>query len=197
MSFISTDLPFAPDALEPAISKRTIELHHGKYYNNYLTNLNKLVKGTPFAKLDLETIIKVADGPLFYNASQVWNHSFYFETLTPGTKNSLRAAFKNIINKSFGSVSFFKNSFMKEANSFCGVGWIWLVMNEKGLLEIIPKSNAGNPLRLGYIPLLVCDLWEHSYYLDYQNRCNDYFEAFWKLINWEIIEKRLAEAMRI
>jgi superoxide dismutase, Fe-Mn family len=197
MSFIQTDLPYAPDALAPAISKLTVELHHGKYYNDYLTKLNNLVEGTPFAKLDLETIIRVADGPVFYNAAQVWNHTFYFESLTPGRKNSLSASLRSIINKSFGSVSFFKRSFIKEVNSFCGVGWIWLVMNEKGLLEIIPKSNAGNPLRLGYVPLLVCDLWEHSYYLDYQNRCLDYFESFWKLINWQIVEKRLTEAIII
>jgi superoxide dismutase, Fe-Mn family len=190
MSFLQTDLPFAPDALEPCISRLTIELHHGKYYIDYLANLNRLVDGTPFAKLDLETIIKVADGPIFYNAAQVWNHSFYFESITPGKRNSLRAPFRNIINKNFGSLSFFKQLFIKEVDSFCGVGWIWLVLNEKGILEIIPKSNAGNPLRLGYFPLLVCDIWEHSYYLDYQNRCSDYFEAFWKLINWEIVEER-------
>lgn len=197
MSFLLNDLPYAPDALEPAISKFTIELHHGKYYNNYLTDLNKLVDGTPFAKLDLETIIKVADGPVLYNAAQVWNHSFYFEGLTPGRKISMSASFRRIINKSFGSVSFFKQSFVKEVNSFYGVGWIWLVLNEKGNLEIIPKSNAGNPMRLGNFPLLVCDLWEHSYFLDYQNRCGDYFEAFWRLINWEIVEKRFGEAVII
>jgi Fe-Mn family superoxide dismutase len=197
MSFISTDLPYAPEALEPAISKVTLELHHGKYYTDYLTKLNKIVEGTPFSKLDLETIIKIADGPLFYNAAQVWNHTFYFEGLTPCKKNSMQASFRKIINRNFGSVSFFKNLFLKEVTTFCGVGWLWLALNEKGMLEIIPKSNAGNPMRLGFVPLMVCDLWEHSYFLDYQNRCIDYFEAFWKLINWEIVEKRYGEAMVI
>lgn len=195
MSFLLRDLPYSPNALEPAISRLTIELHHGKYYNDYLTNLNRLVHGTPFAKLDLETIIKVADGPVFYNAAQVWNHSFYFESMIPGGKNPLGPSLRKIINKHFGSVSFFKQSFVNAVNSFCGVGWIWLVINEKGILEIIPKSNAGNPMRLGYFPLLVCDLWEHSYYLDYQNRCSDYVEAFWKLVNWEIVEKRFEDSM--
>jgi Fe-Mn family superoxide dismutase len=195
MRFELPDLPFELNALEPYISKKTLEFHYGKYHHSYIENLNKLISGTKFKDLDLETIIKVADGPIFNNAAQVWNHTFYFECLKPGNSNSIKASFADVIRSNFGSVSFFKTTFTEAVASFFGVGWVWVVLNQKGSIEIIQKFNAGNPLRIGLIPLMTCDVWEHAYYLDYQHRRSDYFEAFWKLINWEVIEKRYNDAV--
>jgi Fe-Mn family superoxide dismutase len=193
MKFELSELPYALNALEPYISKMTLELHHGMHNQINIKNLNIQLNGTKFKNLDLETIIKVADGPVFNYASLVWNHKFYFESLKAGNNNTLKGPFADVIRSNFGSVSFFKNSFFKAALSFFGAGWVCLVLNSIGLMEIIQKSNAGNPLRIGLIPLLTCDLWEHAYYLDYQDKRKDYLEAFWKLINWEMIEKRYNE----
>ncbi len=190
MRFELPDLPFELNALEPYISKKTLEFHHGKHHNDYLANLNKLVQGTKFKDLNLETIIKVADGPIFNNAAQAWNHTFYFECLKPGNRSSIKDSFEEVIKNSFGSVSFFKSSFTESVSSLFGVGWVWLVLNQNGSMEIIQKFNAGNPLRVGLIPLMTCDVWEHAYYLDYQNRLGEYASAFWELINWDIVEKR-------
>lgn len=194
MLFELPSLPYSFDALEPHISKRTLELHHGKHQEAYVNNLNNLKYGTRFENSDLETIIRVAEGPLFNNASQVWNHTFYFEGLIPSDAHHLKGPFSKIICGNFGSVQLFKDSFIKAASSLFGSGWVWLLWNPKGLVEIIQESNAGNPLRKGLMPLLTCDVWEHGYYLDYQNRRNDYLNAFWNLINWEIIEKRYYDA---
>lgn len=175
------------------MSRRTLDLHHGKHLDAYLNNLNVLIAGTKFEDADLETIIKVADGPVFNNASQVWNHSFFFETLKPGD-GIMKGSFSKIISGHFGSVQYFRETFNKTALSLFGSGWVWLLWNPKGTLEIVQESNAGNPLRRGLIPLLACDLWEHSYYLDYQNRRSDYLNAFWNLVNWDIVEKRYLDA---
>jgi superoxide dismutase, Fe-Mn family len=193
MKFELSELPYDLNALEPYISRMNLELHHEKHYQTYITNLNSRIIGSKFKNLDLETIIKVADGPVFNDAAQVWNHRFYFEGLKPG-KNALKGPFAEVIKRNFGSVLFFKNSFFKAALSLFGAGWIWLVLKPEGSIEILQKSNAGNPLRIGLVPLMNCDLWEHAYYLDYQNRKKDYMEAFWKLINWEMIEKRYKES---
>ena len=190
MQFELLKLPYSVNSLEPYISKRTLEIHYGKHFNSYLTNLNNLVLGTKFVDFEIETIIKEAEGNLFYNASQVWNHMFYFESLIPHGNSSLKGHFAEIIKKNFGSILFFKHSFFKAAESFFGVGWIWLVVNQNDEMEIVSKNDAGNPLRNGLIPLLVCDIWEHAYYLDYQDNYPEYFEAFWKLINWEVVEQR-------
>ena len=196
MRFELPELPFELNALEPYISKKTLELHHGKHHHDYLANLNKLIQETKFKDLNLETIIKVADGPIFNNAAQVWNHTFYFECLKPGNQNSIKDSFEEVIKSNFGSVSFFKSTFTEAVSSLFGVGWVWLVLNQNGSMEIIQKFNAGNPLRVGLIPILTCDVWEHAYYLDYQNRLRDYADAFWKLINWEIVEKRYIDAVQ-
>ena len=196
MRFELPELPFELNALEPYISKKTLEFHHGKHHNDYLANLNKLVQGTKFKDLNLETIIKVADGPIFNNAAQAWNHTFYFECLKPGNRSSIKDSFEEVIKNSFGSVSFFKSSFTESVSSLFGVGWVWLVLNQNGSMEIIQKFNAGNPLRVGLIPLMTCDVWEHAYYLDYQNRLGEYASAFWELINWDIVEKRYIDAIQ-
>jgi superoxide dismutase, Fe-Mn family len=193
MKFELSELHYDLDALEPYISKKTLEFHHRKHHQAYVSNLNSLIARTKFKDLDLETIVRVADGPVFNFAAQVWNHTFYFEGLLPGNNKALKGPFANVIKNNFGSVSFFKNLFIRSGVSLFGAGWVWLVLNPDGSMEIVPKSNAGNPLRIGLFPLLTCDMWEHAYYLDYQNRTQDYLEAFWKLINWTMIEKRYNE----
>ena len=190
MKFELPVLPYELDALEPLISKRTLEFHYGIHHQTYVTNLNNLVNETRYENADLETIIKEAEGPLFNNASQVWNHTFYFTGLIKNGKASSQGIFAETIDKSFGSQASFKDTFVKAAAGLFGSGWVWLVKNQNGLLEIINESNAGNPLRRGLKPLLTCDVWEHGYYLDYQNRRADYVNAFWSIINWDVIEKR-------
>jgi Fe-Mn family superoxide dismutase len=195
MKFGIPKLPFEINSLEPFISGKTLMFHHEKYHQVYVVNLNKLITGTKFENKDFETIIKVAEGPIFNNAALAWNHTFYFTGLIPGNNHIIKDSFAGVIKKNFGSVRFFKETFARSAASLLGAGWVWLVLNPMGSLEIIHESNAGNPLRRGLIPLLTCDMWEHAYYLDYQNRRFDYLEAFWKLINWELIEKRYNDAI--
>jgi superoxide dismutase, Fe-Mn family len=195
MKFELPELPFDKSSLEPYISARTMEFHYGKHHQAYITNLNNLIEGTKFKNADLETIIKLSEGAIFNNAAQAWNHKFYFEGLKPPKNNYLNGPFGQLIIDSFGSIAFFKESFTKAATSLFGSGWVWLVRNPKGSMEILPESNAGNPLRRGLIPLLTCDVWEHAYYLDYQNRRADYVEAFWNLVDWEMIEKRYIDSM--
>lgn len=196
MLFELESLPYGTDALEPLISGTTLELHHNKHQLTYVNNLNNLTEGTKYEGSDIETIIKVADGPVFNNASQVWNHTFFFEGMIPGDRSNLRGAFSKVLSSSFGSVQYFKETFIRTSSSLFGAGWIWLCWNPRGSIEIVPENNAGNPLRKGFTPLLACDVWEHSYYLDYQNRRNDYLNAFWNLINWEVIENRYSEAKK-
>lgn len=189
-------LPFGMNELEPYISEMTLELHFGKHYKAYVTNLNSLINGTRFKNLDLKTIIQIADGPVFNNAAQVWNHSFYFEGLIPGNNSPLKGCFAEVIKNNFGTISFFKNAFTNAAESIFGAGWVWLIFNPAGSLDIIQKNDAGNPLRSGLLPILNCDMWEHAYYLDYHNRRRDYIEAFWKLINWEVVESRYSDILQ-
>ena len=196
MRFELSKLPFKVDALEPYISRRTLEFHYGKHHMAYVTNLNNLTDGTRFENLDLETIIKVSEGPILNNAAQVWNHTFYFSCIKPGNNSVLKGPLVDVVDRSFGSFSIFKDTFIKSSVTLFGSGWAWLVLNPKGLLEIIQESNAGNPIRKGLIPLLVCDVWEHAYYLDYQNRRSDYVEAFWNLVNWELVGKRFIVTRR-
>jgi Fe-Mn family superoxide dismutase len=193
MKFGLPTLPYAINALEPYISGKTLS-YHEKCHQGYVENLNKVISGTKFENKDFETIIKVTDGPIFNNAALAWNHTFYFSALKAGNNYMLKGSFANVIKKSFGSVRFFKEMFIGSALSLLGAGWVWLVLDPDGSMEIIRESNAGNPLRRGLIPLLTCDVWEHAYYLDYQNRRSDYLDAFWNLINWELIEKRYEEA---
>jgi superoxide dismutase, Fe-Mn family len=194
MKFVLPPLPYKTDALAPNISEKTLEFHYSKHHQTYVSNLNNLIIGTKFENADLISIIKAEDGPLFNNASQVWNHTFYFESLIHAGKNKLQGPFANVINGSYGSVTLFKETFIKASLSLFGSGWVWLIWNPKGTVEIIQESNAGNPLSKGLIPLLTCDVWEHAYYLDYQNRRSDYLNAFWNLINWEMVEKRFFDA---
>lgn len=190
MKFELPPLPYAMDALEPFISKKTLEFHYGKHHQGYVNNLNKLIVGTEFENLGLEEIIKKSSGGIFNNAAQVWNHTFYWNCLKPGGKEMPSGVLLEAINKEFGSFEAFKEKFANAAATLFGSGWAWLVKTPGGKLEIAQESNAGNPMTKGNTPLLTCDVWEHAYYLDKQNRRPDYIADFWKLIDWEAVEKR-------
>ena len=183
-------LPWAKNALEPYISQQTIEFHYGKHHQTYVNNLNNLIVGTPFENSSLEDIILKAEGGIFNNGAQVWNHTFYWNCLMPNGRSEPQGELAKAIQREFGSFEAFKEKFSAAAVSLFGSGWAWLVKNPDGHLEIIQESNAGNPLRKGKTPLLSCDVWEHAYYLDKQNRRADYVADFWKMINWEAVEAR-------
>ncbi len=186
-------LPYEMDALSKAISKHTLEFHYGKHHLTYVNNLNNLIPGTKFENADLVSIIKEAEGPVFNNAAQIWNHTFYFESFTSSAKPSPEGKLLDTIIKEFGSFADFKDKFSKAAITLFGSGWAWLVKNEEGKLSIIQELNAGNPLRNGLIPILTFDVWEHAYYLDYQNRRADYIQALWDIIDWDLVEKRFSK----
>lgn len=183
-------LPYDISALEPVISKKTIEFHHGRHHLAYVNNLNKLVIDTEFENSGLEEIIKKASGGIFNNGAQVWNHTFYWHSFSPKPKTAPGGDLEKAIAVHFGSFDNFREKFTAAASTLFGSGWAWLAKDSNGALEIIQESNAGNPLRNGLIPLLTCDVWEHAYYLDYQNRRPDYISAFWKIVDWDVIEKR-------
>lgn len=185
-------LPYAKDALAPHISAETLEFHHGKHHNTYVTNLNKLIAGTEYADLSLEAIVKKATGPIFNNAAQVWNHTFYWNSLAPKAGGAPTGAIAEAITRDFGSFDAFKTKFSEAAVGQFGSGWAWLVKNSAGKLEIVQTSNAGCPLTNGQKPILTCDVWEHAYYVDYRNARAKYVEAFWNLVNWAFANQNLA-----
>ena len=184
-------LPYALDALEPYISKRTLEFHYGKHHQAYVNNLNKLIVGTEFENASLDDIVRKAGGGIFNNGAQVWNHTFYWNCLKPQGGGEPTGPFAEALLKSFGSFSDFKEKFSTAAATLFGSGWAWLIMKEDGSLGIVQESNAGNPLKNGATPLLTCDVWEHAYYLDKQNVRPDYIADFWKLIDWNAVASRL------
>ena len=195
MTHILPPLPYAVDALEPYISSNTLSFHHGKHHQTYITNLNNLIPNTPFAKQQLEDIIVQASsqpeyGGIFNNAAQVWNHTFYWESFKPNGGGEPTGELAEAINKSFGSFAEFKEKFTAAAATLFGAGWAWLVKNTDGNLQIVQESNAGNPLKNGLKPLLTCDVWEHAYYIDFQNRRPDYISGFWSIINWDKVAER-------
>lgn len=189
MTFKLPELPYASDALSPVIDKTTMEYHYGKHHQAYVNNLNKLITGTRFENASLETIINEADGGIFNNAAQVWNHTFYFMSFKPHDGGEPEGKLAEAINNSFGSFSDFKEQFSKAAATLFGSGWAWLVKKDN-TLEIVQESNAGNPIRKGHIPILTCDVWEHAYYLGYQNRRPDYIKDFWSILDWKTIGDR-------
>jgi Fe-Mn family superoxide dismutase len=191
MNFQLPDLPYAKNALEPVISEKTIEFHYGKHHQAYVDNLNKLVVGTAFENADLEEIIVKAEGGIFNNAAQVWNHTFFWNGLSPSAKIlNPDSGLVKAINEQYGSLDEFKAKFNASAIGLFGSGWVWLVKTQDGKLDIINEGNAGNPLRKGLKPLLTLDVWEHAYYLDYQNKRAAFAEAFWTIVNWEEVERR-------
>jgi superoxide dismutase, Fe-Mn family len=193
MAFTLPALPYAIDALEPFISARTLEFHHGKHHQAYVNNLNNLIPGTPFENASLEEIIRKSEGGIFNNGAQVFNHTFYFEQFTPDGCREPKGDFKAALEKNFGSVEIFLEQFNKAAATLFGSGWAWLVQNVDAKLEIVQTSNAGCPLREGKKPLLTCDVWEHAYYLDKQNLRPRYIEDFWKVVDWKIISERFGQ----
>lgn len=192
MKFTQPKLPYAPDALAPAISQVTIDYHYGKHEKAYIDNLNRLVEGTEFADEPLEEIIKTAKGPLFNNASQAWNHIFYFFQFSPVGKRAPEGTLKEKIDSTFGSFDDFKKKFEEAGASIFGSGWVWLSADEEGNLFLTQTQNAGNPLTEGLRPILVFDVWEHAYYLDYQNLRASYLHALWDIVDWSVIETRYA-----
>lgn len=193
MAITLPELPYSKDALAPHISVETLEFHYGKHHNAYVTNLNKLIPGTEFEKSSLEDIIKKAKGPIFNNAAQVWNHTFYWNCLSPKGGGEPTGALAEAITKGFGSFAKFKEEFTAKSTSLFGSGWAFLVKKGDGSLEIVQESNAGCPLTGNLKPLLTCDVWEHAYYIDYRNARPNYVEAFWKLVNWEFVAKNFAK----
>ncbi len=182
-------LPYAKDALVPHISAETLEYHYGKHHAAYVANLNKLIPGTEFENLPLEEIVKKATGGIFNNAAQIWNHTFYWNCLSPGGGGEPIGALAAAINSAFGSFAQFKEKFTNAAVTTFGSGWAWLVKNADGTLTVESTSNAGTPLKDGKKALLTCDVWEHAYYIDYRNARAAYVDAFWKIVNWKFAEE--------
>ncbi len=179
-------LPYEYDALEPLMSEETLKYHHGKHHSGYVSKLNGLVPGTEFESESLVEIIKHANGAIFNNAAQVYNHDFFWNTLSPEeTKPSL--ALDSIIGAQFGSLDKFKEDFVEKGLGLFGSGWVWLCIDENGELSIVTTSNADNPIRSGLVPLMVCDVWEHAYYIDHRNARADYLDSFLKLLNWKFV----------
>ena len=183
------ELPYAMDALAPHISQETLEFHYGKHHQTYVTNLNNLIKGTEFENSTLEEIVMKSSGGLFNNAAQIWNHSFYWNCLSPNGGGEPTGALADAINAAFGSFAAFKEEFSKTSITTFGSGWGWLVKNSDGSLALASTSNAGTPMTEGQTALLTCDVWEHAYYIDFRNARPAYLEAFWNLVNWDFVAK--------
>jgi Fe-Mn family superoxide dismutase len=185
------ELPYAKDALVPHISAETIEYHYGKHHKAYVNNLNKLIPGTEFENMSLEEIVQKSSGGIFNNAAQVWNHTFYWNCLSPGGGGEPSGELAKAITDNFGSIAKFKEQFTSTAATLFGSGWAWLVKNNDGSLSVEATSNAGNPMPEGKNALLTCDVWEHAYYVDYRNARAKYLEGFWNLVNWELVADNL------
>jgi len=192
MAFELPALPFAKDALAPHISEETLDYHHGKHHNAYVVNLNNLIADTDMANMSLEDIIKSSDGGVFNNAAQVWNHTFYWNCLSPSGGGAASGAIADAINDAFGSFDAFKTAFTDACITNFGSGWTWLVKNADGKLEIVKTANAGCPITDGHTALLTCDVWEHAYYVDYRNARPAYVGAFWNLVNWDFVNQNFA-----
>lgn len=186
-------LPYALDALTPQISEETMRYHYGKHHKAYVDNLNRLIEGTPWQNATLEEIILGADGAIFNNAAQAWNHTFFFLSLSPDPKSVPTGPLAEAINRDFGSFDALKEAMTKAAAGQFGSGWAWLVKDKNGKLSVVAESNAGNPMTRGLTPLLNIDVWEHAYYIDYRNRRPDFIQALWDRVDWKTVEKRFEE----
>ena len=187
-------LPYADDALEPVISKETIGFHHGKHLLAYVNNLNGLLEGSPLADLPLEEIVKKGEGGILNNVGQILNHELYFgQFAVPKENNQPVGKIAEAIVRDFGSFEAFKDEFQKKGATLFGSGWVWLSADKDGKLIITQETNAANPVQRGLKPLLTFDVWEHAYYLDYQNRRPDHLAALWQIVNWEVVESRLSK----
>jgi len=192
MKFTLMTLPYAPDTLEPIISKETIGFHHGKHLAGYVNNLNGLLEGSPLAGLPLEEIVLKAEGGMLNNAGQILNHNMYFgQFCAPKADNAPTGKLAEAIVRDFGSFDAFQEAFQKAGATLFGSGWVWLSADKDGKLVITQEANAANPIQRGLKPLLTFDVWEHAYYLDYQNRRPDHLSALWSIVNWEVVTERL------
>lgn len=190
--FTLIDLPYAPDALEPVISARTLEFHYGKHLQAYVNNLNAALPGSPYDGLPLEEIVRQSDGPIFNNAGQILNHNMYFTQFrAPVEGNAPVGALAEQIDKQWGSLEAFQAEFVAKGAGLFGSGWVWLSARPDGTLVISQEQGAHNPVEKGLRPLLTFDVWEHAYYLDYQNRRPDHLKALWSIVNWDVVEQRL------
>ncbi len=189
-------LPFDTSALEPHLSKETLEYHYGKHHAGYVAKLNTLIKDTAYAEMTLEEIVKEAEGAVFNNAAQVYNHDFYFNGMS-AKSGDISKELATLIDENFVSVSELKEAFTQAALGLFGSGWVWLCVNKSGNLVIETHSNASNPLRSGHTPLLTCDVWEHAYYIDYRNVRADYLEKWWGLVNWDFVSQNLIQGKYI
>ena len=195
MSFDLTPLPYGYDDLAPHISRETLEYHHGKHHAAYVNKLNLLTKGSPLENLSREELIRTTDGAIFNNAAQDWNHIFYWHCLSPNGGGGPTGALLDAINERFRSFDTFKEHFTELALDTFGSGWAWLILTNEGRLALKSTPNAGNPMIDNHVPLLVCDVWEHAYYIDYRNARPKYVAAFWELVNWEFVASNLSEAV--
>ena len=192
MKYELIQLPYEANALEPVISKETLGFHHGKHLNAYVNNLNGLIEGTKYEEMPLEDIVKTADGGVFNNAGQILNHNLYFTQFrAPKADNKPTGVIAQWIDEQFGSFEAFKEEFTKKGTTLFGSGWVWLSVDKDGKLQITQEANASNPVQRGYRPLLTFDVWEHAYYIDYQNRRPDHLNALWQIIDWDVVNSRL------
>ena len=193
MSFTLPELPYAKDALAPHISAETLEFHYGKHHQTYVDKLNGLVEGTEMASQSLEDIVKSSEGGVFNNAAQVWNHTFYWNCLSPNGGGAATGPVADAINAAFGSFDAFKEQFTNSAINNFGSGWTWLVKKADGSVAIVNTSNAATPLTDASVtPILTVDVWEHAYYVDYRNARPKYMDAFWALVNWDFVNQNFA-----
>lgn len=192
MKHLLPELPYALDALAPAMSADTLNYHYGKHLQTYLDNVNRMIEGTHFADMKLKDMITKAQGALYNNAAQAFNHIIFFKQLTP-TPTTISPLLTQALVARFGSVDAFKSEFSNAAAALFGSGWVWLALDANNVLQIVPEPNAGNPITRNMRPLMCIDVWEHAYYLDYQNRRGDYIKNFWNLVNWDYIEKRMQD----
>lgn len=191
MAFELPELPYALDALAPHISEETLQFHYGKHHQAYVNKLNGLVPDTEFADMDLEAIILKSDGGIFNNAAQIWNHTFYWHSMSPQGGGEPSGAVADALHEAFGSLDAFKEQFTQSALTQFGSGWAWLVKTADGKIDVVSTSNAGNPMTDGATPLLTCDVWEHAYYIDTRNDRGKYVSNFWEVVNWDFVEKNL------
>lgn len=192
MKHLLPELPYALDALAPAMSADTLNYHYGKHLQTYLDNVNRMIEGTPFADMKLKDMITKAQGALYNNAAQAFNHIIFFKQLIP-TPTTISPLLTQALVARFGSIDAFKSEFSNAAAALFGSGWVWLALDANNVLQIVPEPNAGNPITRNMRPLMCIDVWEHAYYLDYQNRRGDYIKNFWNLVNWDYIEKRMQD----
>lgn len=192
MKHLLPELPYALDALAPVMSADTLNYHYGKHLQTYLDNVNRMIEGSPFADMKLKDMITKAQGALYNNAAQAFNHIIFFKQLTP-TPTTISPLLTQALVARFGSVDAFKSEFSNAAAALFGSGWVWLALDANNVLQIVPEPNAGNPITRNMRPLMCIDVWEHAYYIDYQNRRGDYIKNFWNLVNWDYIEKRMQD----